>query len=163
MTGVLLGVATGVVSGVLVGVTKGVVTGVLLGVVAGVVTGVLLGTAVGVASGVLSGVVVGVVSGVLPGVVAGVASGVLFGAIVGNTVTVSPGIADVTAAAVLGTTVDGLLELRLDFLTITLQTYFFLPAIAVILAVPFFLAVTFPFLLTDATFLLDDFHLTFFL
>ena len=45
--------------------------------------------------------------------------------------------------------------------TVTLQTYFFLPTFAVILAVPSFFPVTTPFLETAATAFLEDFHLIF--
>ena len=47
--------------------------------------------------------------------------------------------------------------------TVTLQTYFFPPHLAVILAVPFFLPFTTPLAVTDAIFFLEDFHFTFFL
>ena len=48
------------------------------------------------------------------------------------------------------------------FFTVTLQVAFFLPAFTVIVALPFFFAVTFPFEETVATFLLDELHFTFF-
>ena len=44
--------------------------------------------------------------------------------------------------------------------TVTLHFSFFFPALAVITAVPFFLAVTTPFLLTAATFFLLEDHFT---
>ncbi|EET62452.1 hypothetical protein BRYFOR_05487 [Marvinbryantia formatexigens DSM 14469] len=45
--------------------------------------------------------------------------------------------------------------------TVTLQVYFLLPALAVIVAVPFFFAVTTPFEETVATLFLEVVHLTF--
>ena len=48
-------------------------------------------------------------------------------------------------------------------LTTTLQVYFFLPILATILAVPFFFALTTPFLVTVAIFFFEEDHFTFFL
>ena len=47
------------------------------------------------------------------------------------------------------------------FFTVILHLYFLPPTLAVIVAVPFFFAVTFPFEFTVATFLLLEVHLTF--
>ena len=51
--------------------------------------------------------------------------------------------------------------MRYTDLTLTLQLYHFPYTFAFIVALPGFLALTFPLLFTVATFLLDDFHFTF--
>jgi len=53
--------------------------------------------------------------------------------------------------------------LTLFCLTVILHFSFLFPTFAVIVALPAFLPLTFPLLLTVATFLLEDDHLTFFL
>lgn len=103
--------------------------------------------------GVTDGVTDGVITGVTDGVVSGVTDGVVSGAIDGTTVGVIVG-AEVS-----------FLSLYLAFssfgFTFILQTNFFFPAFAVILAVPFFFAVTTPFFVTVAIFFFELLHFTF--
>lgn len=89
----------------------------------------------------------------------------------GVVVAAAPGVSvEVTGAAESVTAAGGALVMTgagvtvrladVFLVTVTLQMYFLPPAFAVILAVPLFLAVTFPFAFTAATFFLEEVHLT---
>lgn len=152
--------------------TDGLRVGVSVGASVGAVDGhsVMDGLRVGVSVGAGVGVSVGAADGL--GVTDGLRVGVSIGAVDGHSVTdglrvgVSVGAADglgVTDGFCVGVGVGLGAECFFLAVTVTLHRNLRALILAVITAVPFFLAVTLPFWVTEATFFLLDFHIIFFL